>query len=67
MEKYCCQLYKHAKLMMHTRKYTTELLTSQLALVMNTVTTRGMKHMKRRMYCRTKFNVFVTMEGSGNR
>ena len=37
------------KLMIHTGKYITQLLMSQLALMMNTVKTTRMKSMKRRM------------------
>ena len=55
------------KLMIHTEKYMTQLLMSQLVLMMKTVTTTGMKYMKRSMYSRTKFYIFVRNERSGNR
>ena len=55
------------KLMIHTWKYMTQLLTSQLALMMETVTATRMKYMKRRMYSRTKFYIFVRTERRGNR
>ena len=55
------------KLMIHTEKYMTQLLMSQLVLMMKTVTTTGMKYMKRCMYSRTKFYIFVRNERSGNR
>ena len=55
------------KLMIHTGKYMTQLLMSQLALMMNSVTNTGMKYMKRSVYSRTKFHVIVRIERSGNR
>ena len=44
-----CNIQKKGgmKLMMHTGKYMTKLLMSQLALTTNTVITTGMKYMKR--------------------
>ena len=41
-------------------------VTSQLALMMKTVTTTRMKYMKRRMCSRTKIYIFVRIERSGN-
>ena len=55
------------KLLIHNGKYMTRLLMSQLALMMKTVTTTGMKYMKRSMYSRTKFYTIVRIERSGNR
>ena len=54
------------KLMIHTGKYMTQLLTSQLAL-MKTDMTMTMKYMNRRMYSKGKFNILVRIEKSGNR
>ena len=55
------------KLMIHTGKYKTQLLMSQLGLMMKTVKTTRMKYMKRRMYSKSKFSIFVRIERSGNR
>ena len=50
------------KLMIHTGKYITQLLTSQLALMMKTVTTTRIMYMKRKMYSRTKLKKLLEMK-----
>ena len=47
------------KLTIHTGKCMTQLLMSQLALMMKTITTRAMNYMKRSLYSRTKFHIHV--------
>ena len=55
------------QLMIHTGKYMTQLGMSQVPLLMKTVSTTGSKYIKRSMYSRIKFNIFVTIEISGKK
>ena len=56
------------KLMIHTGKYLIQLLMSQQALMMETVTITGIKYMimKRSLYSETKFYMIVRFERSRN-
>ena len=55
------------KLIIHNGKYMTQLLMSELALMMKTVRTTGMKCMKRIMYSRANFYIFARIQRSGDR